>query len=279
MDVRISPVQEKIDIEGVSTAVSHREGNGPALVCVHGNSLSRKEFLPLWMDPILKFFPLVTYDLPGHGESDRPVVPEKTYTMAGYAAHLKGLIDVLELDRVVLLGHSLGGHIALEAAGTVMGPELEGLFLMGTPPIAALEDFSRAFRPLPKGASLFKGPLSEEELAVIAETFTGDETRRGPVIQSIRSTDATARSNLIRSLSAGEFHNEQLFLSRTNLPWTLAFGDEDKLLNLDYLRKPSLQDLAGPRLKWIPRGEHLLHWINHGGVLSELRIFMERFNG
>lgn len=66
-------------------------------------------------------------DLPGHGRS----APPGRQRIADYAAVLQDMIATLQLDRLVLAGHSMGGAIAQELA--LQQPEwLRGLVLMGT---------------------------------------------------------------------------------------------------------------------------------------------------
>ena len=52
-------------------------------------------------------------DFRGHGRSD---VPGGPFTLAGLADDVLALVDRLELGGVVLVGHSLGGMVALDAA-------------------------------------------------------------------------------------------------------------------------------------------------------------------
>lgn len=66
-------------------------------------------------------------DLPGHGKSD----PPSENSVAGYARRLHDWLEELALERALLVGHSLGGAIALHAA--VAHPEkIAGLVLVGT---------------------------------------------------------------------------------------------------------------------------------------------------
>ncbi len=52
-------------------------------------------------------------DLPGHGLSDKPSVP---YSVGFFSEALIGFMDALGLERVALVGHSLGGHVCLRLA-------------------------------------------------------------------------------------------------------------------------------------------------------------------
>ncbi|MGH9043529.1 MAG: alpha/beta fold hydrolase [Acidimicrobiales bacterium] len=70
---------------------------------------------------------VVLLDLPGHGRSAKPATPA-AHRIEAYSATVLGLLEVLEIDRAVLGGMSLGANVALEAASLV--PErVAGLLL------------------------------------------------------------------------------------------------------------------------------------------------------
>src|SRR3954463_14870862 len=86
--------------------VSVREcGRGAAVVCLHGIGSGAAS----WLDTALLLEPharLIAWDAPGYGESTpvEALVP----TAADYARRLHALLDALEIDSCVLVGHSLG---------------------------------------------------------------------------------------------------------------------------------------------------------------------------
>ena len=72
----------------------------------------------------------VAFDFRGHGQSDAPA--DNDYAVEALAADIAAVVDSLELDRFVLVGHSMGGSAAIYYAGN--HPErLAGLVLEGTP--------------------------------------------------------------------------------------------------------------------------------------------------
>jgi len=83
---------------------------GEAVVFVHGNPDAAGDWAPL-MARIAEFAAVVAPDMPGFGGADKRA--DQDYTLAGYAAHLGGLIDQLDLDRVHLVAHDFGGPMAL----------------------------------------------------------------------------------------------------------------------------------------------------------------------
>lgn len=88
-------------------------GNGTEnLVLLHGFM----ENLSIWedMEPFLSDkFRLIKVDLLGHGKS--PIISD-THTMGMMAAEVKILLDSLKIEKCHILGHSMGGYVALELA-------------------------------------------------------------------------------------------------------------------------------------------------------------------
>ncbi len=91
-----------------------REGSGPPLVLLHGVG-HRRQVWDAVMDRLTRHREVIAGDLPGHGESG-PMATDRPVTEV-LAAALLGLLDDLGLDRPHIAGNSLGGRIALEAAG------------------------------------------------------------------------------------------------------------------------------------------------------------------
>lgn len=89
--------------------------SGEAVIFVHGNPDAGGDWEPL-MTRIAEFATVIAPDLPGFGGADKRA--DVDYTLAGYAAHLGGLIGQLGIERVHLVAHDFGGPIALTwAAG------------------------------------------------------------------------------------------------------------------------------------------------------------------
>lgn len=107
--------------DGVSIAYEARGQGETTLVFLHCWCGDRT-FWRNQMDEFAKDYRVVAIDLPGHGQSGKN---RETWTVAKYGEDVGGVIDQLDLKRVILIGHSLGGPIALEAArlrpGRVIG--------------------------------------------------------------------------------------------------------------------------------------------------------------
>jgi len=89
--------------------VYYEGGQGQTIVLLHGFGDSKETWLGVakLMTP---HFHLIIPDLPGWGESSR--VPDASYNVNAQAARLQTFVQTLQLQRFILVGHSLGGAIA-----------------------------------------------------------------------------------------------------------------------------------------------------------------------
>jgi pimeloyl-ACP methyl ester carboxylesterase len=85
------------------------------VILVHGLLLSQKMDRPLAHDLAARGNRVITVDLLGHGESDRPRDMWR-YSMRSFGEQLVALMDHLEIDQAVIMGTSLGANAALEVA-------------------------------------------------------------------------------------------------------------------------------------------------------------------
>jgi len=89
-----------------------RAGRGPALVLLHGLGCDHRTWLPV-LGELSRHFTVIAPDLLGHGRSAKP---RADYSVAGYANGVRDLLTVLGVDKVTVVGHSLGGGVALQFA-------------------------------------------------------------------------------------------------------------------------------------------------------------------
>src|SRR3989441_400283 len=118
----------------------------PALVLVHCWTCDSS----FWKDQIARLAKnrqVVTLDLAGHGSSGRT---RTEYTMQAFGQDVKAVADELKLDRMVLVGHSMGGAVILEAA------KLLGSRVVGLVPIDTLLDVEQSSDPKESDAVMAK---------------------------------------------------------------------------------------------------------------------------
>ncbi len=102
----------KLMRDGVALVYDESGSGQPPLLFIPGGSCERWSF-HRQHEHFSARHRCVSVDLRGHGDSDQPVQP---YTMAGYADDVAWVIGQLGLDRPVVVGHSMGGAIALQLA-------------------------------------------------------------------------------------------------------------------------------------------------------------------
>ena len=85
-------------------------GGDPPVVLLHGLSANAHEFCGLIDAGLSPRFRVIAPDLRGRGQTDKP---ERGYSIGEHAQDVIALLDFLELDRVVIGGHSFGGLLAI----------------------------------------------------------------------------------------------------------------------------------------------------------------------
>jgi len=113
--------------DGVRIAYEVHGGGSLALVFVHGWSCNRS-FWAGQMEPFSKQFKVVAVDLAGHGDSGRN---REKWTIQSYGDDVAAVVKKLNLKRVILIGHSMGGDVIPEAALRLQG-RVVGLIWLDT---------------------------------------------------------------------------------------------------------------------------------------------------
>ncbi len=105
------------------------KGSGPPVILIHGLAASLHDWADMLPDLADNGYRAYALDLLGHGLSEKPRDPLK-YETEGLYAHLQSWIDSLALEQpVIIIGHSLGGHLGLNY--TLRCPErVRGLVLI-----------------------------------------------------------------------------------------------------------------------------------------------------
>jgi pimeloyl-ACP methyl ester carboxylesterase len=103
----------------------------------------------------------VALDLRGHGRSEVP--RDGRYALADFATDVQRVMDTLEIRRAVVVGHSLGGGVAVVLAG-VMPDRVAGVFL-----VDPIDDPSK--RPADENADAFLRRLDSPEYSSVIEAY------------------------------------------------------------------------------------------------------------
>jgi non-heme chloroperoxidase len=119
--------------DGVSIAVQNW-GNpaGPEILFIHGFSQASLSWARQTSSELSKEFRIVTYDLCGHGNSDKPLEPEKYKDSKRWADEVNAVMETAKLKRPVLVGWSYGGAVIADYLKVHGTGNLAGLNLVDT---------------------------------------------------------------------------------------------------------------------------------------------------
>lgn len=140
-------------------------------------------------------------DLRGHGQSDKP---QQDYTMALFAEDLAWLCGQLKLTKPVMIGHSMGGVIALEMAARF--PELPAAIVVLDSPIVPPQSLRDALAPLME--ALTTPGHKEAQRKLVADVLflpTDDAKRKARIVKAMSNAPqhvmAPAFGNILKPVS------------------------------------------------------------------------------
>lgn len=230
----------------------------PPVVFVHGAGGTHQQWLYQVRD--LAQAPTYALDLPGHGRSEGP----GRDSITGYADWLVAFLDVAELEQVVLVGHSMGGGIALDVA--LRYPDrLAGLGLIATgarlrvaPAILdSMHKSKDAAVRLICGAAF--GPEAPEEMARLGR----------------RQMGATPADVLHGDFVACDAFDVMDQLGRIETPTLVLCGTQDRLTPVKYA--VNLRDgIPGARLTLVEGAGHMVMIEQPAAVVRALTGFLEK---
>ncbi len=109
--------QKVLSADGVEIVYETAGEGNPALVLIHGWSCD-KSYWSEQVKDLSKNYKVITIDLGGHGESG---LNRENWTIEKYGEDVASVVNNLELEKVILVGHSMGGSVILEAAKILKG--------------------------------------------------------------------------------------------------------------------------------------------------------------
>jgi pimeloyl-ACP methyl ester carboxylesterase len=250
--------ERQIDVGGQRIGYAQSEGHGRPVIFVHGNSSSARTWQQVMAGPFGQRFRCLAFDLPGHGNSAKAANRED-YSLPGYAEVLAGFAQATDASDAVIVGWSLGGHIALEAASAM--PAVAGYVIFGTPPVASAAQMGEAFLPNPAMNVGFTADVDPDQAHAYAASFTAPGSALSPdeFVADILRTDGEARAGLIASVGEGRFADEIAIVSTLRQPLAILHGEDEQLVSLDYLGTLTIPSLWRGTVQVIPGVGHALH--------------------
>ena len=233
-------------------------GPGPAVLFVHGNSSCKKIFARQLESPLASRSRLIAFDLPGHGESSNAPEPSLTYSIHGFADAALALLSALEIERAIVVGWSLGGHIALELMAR--WPGCVAAWITGTPPAGA-NDLAKAFLPSPHMELTFKENFGAEEARAFAQEAVGARVPlESWMLEACRRADGRFRPLMLASALAGRDLDGREIAATSPLPLAVVSGGREPFVDNAFLTSLTYRNLWDGQVHILAGLAHMPLW-------------------
>jgi pimeloyl-ACP methyl ester carboxylesterase len=258
-------------------------GRGPAVLFIHGIG----DDSSTWLDVLASLageFTVIAPDLLGHGGSAKP---RADYSVAAYACGMRDLLATLEIEQVSVVGHSLGGGVAMQFA--YQFPELcERLVLVGSggigPGVHPLLRLAAA-----PGAGLMLPLIGIVPVRAALRGFSGLLRLTGGiglgsdldyvVGKYVRLVESTSRQAFLRTLRSvvdwrGQVVNmlDRCYLTE-GMPTMLVWGTRDNVVPSSHAELAH-EAMPGSRLEIFEGAGHFPHHSDPQRFLAILREFL-----
>ena len=238
-----------------------RSGEGPPLLLLHGFTGSSASWIPLRAALNVKHT-TIAVDLPGHGRSSSPRDPTR-YSLTRFADDVVRMLDALELERVALLGYSMGGRAALRVA--LAHPDrVAALVLESTSP--GIADSARHSARLAADLALATSIERDGVDAFVAQwedmpMWASQRQLPDAVLDAQRTqrraSDAVGLANSLRGAGAGVVESVMHRLAGLRVPALVVVGALDEPYVA--LGRSMQQALPDARLTVVPEAGHAVH--------------------
>ena len=245
-----------IDLDGVRVFCREAGDPGaPAILLPHGYPCSSFEFRNL-MPLLADRWHLIAPDLPGHGASSDAIDPDRSYSMEGYADAMVEVLRRLEIDKAIVFGWSLGGHIGLEMIDRF--PGMLGLMITGTPPISPSQ-VGEGFKPSPHMGLAGKEAFSEADAEAYARSTCG-EPYDAELHAMVARTDGRARRLMFEKFAAGTGRDQSVIVATATVPLAVVNGIDEPFVDLGFVSRVRYANLWEGKTHEIEKSGHAPFW-------------------
>lgn len=242
------------------------EGKGKNLVFLHGfleNISMWKQIIPTFT----KNYRVVCIDLLGHGKSGNLGY---IHPMEEQAKMIKSVLDLLNLRKYILIGHSMGGYVSL-AFAELFPNNINGMCLMNS---SALPDSKEKLENRVRGIAAVKNKASIFVKMAIPNLFSKENVARFPEeIQEItKEALIISKQGIIASLEGMKIRKDRTSILRSGrFPMLMIISKKDPALNYQCL----IDQVKNTNVKIVefPDG-HMSHVENKTDLISAFKIFI-----
>lgn len=292
VEARFPPVGEFVEVDGRQMHVldiddgAVSDAGQPAILFIHGASSNLRDL----SEPLAKSLTgelgtaarLVFVDRPGHGYSQRSNgAQSRDHLPDGQADVLAGVLDRLDIERAVVVGHSYGGAVA--AAMAVNHPQRVAGLVFLTPathpwPGAGITWYYRVAQvpvigwlftrlvAVPGGNLLYrpsvKGVFHPEPVPDAFEERSGTRLVLRPGVFANNARDVASLHDAVTRLSP-EYPS-------IGVPTAILTGDRDRIVLPEIHSEGLRGDIDGARLVWLEGDGHMPQWTRREEVVREI---------
>jgi pimeloyl-ACP methyl ester carboxylesterase len=264
-------------------SVSYLEaGEGPVLLLIHGMGGSYENWREV-MAPLARRYTVIAPDLPGHGAS-APSAGD--YSLGALAGGLRDLLIALGHERATLVGHSLGGGVAMQLAyhfpefaerlvlvsSGGLGPEVSPILRAAALPGANLVIAATASTANLLGGGVGRGlarlglrPAPDVQEVARGYASLADPARRAAFLATLRAVISSAGQRIDAS--------DRLYLT-SEIPVLIMWGTRDPIIPARHGRRAH-EAIAGSRLVLFDEVGHLPQLEVPGEFVEALERFLE----
>jgi pimeloyl-ACP methyl ester carboxylesterase len=257
-------------------------GSGPPVVLIHGmlNSSSHWQAVAL---NLAAEYTVIAPDLIGHGDS---AGPRGDYSLGAHAASIRDLLAAVGIDRATLVGHSLGGGVAMQFFYQ-FPQRVERLVLISSGGLGREVSPMLRTAALPGMSALLSATIHPRLLGALRETGSRLRARgagSGVYLQAIARAlspleNADARAAFLHTLRAViDVHGQRvsatdrLYLLEA-IPTLIVWGERDHTIPLRHGRAAQ-RAIPGSSFRTLPAAAHFPHLEDPDGLSALLRQFI-----
>ena len=269
---------ERLTLHGHDVGFAHG-GKGEAVLLVHGIAGSYDTW-DLVLPELAKRFYVIAPDLLGHGRSAKP---KGDYSLGAYASGLRDLLQILDVGPVTVVGHSMGGGVAMQFAYQFpqlierlilvdsggLGPEVTPFLRAATLPgadlvlsVATSDRVTRMMSPLVRAGLAMKPSIGHvvDHLALLKDR----ETRRAFITTARTVLDMQGQRIDAR---------DRLYLAQL-LPILIVWGERDRFIPVGH-GKEAHALIPDSRLELFADAGHFPHRDDPERFVSVLGDFID----
>ena len=261
-------------------------GEGPTILLIHGIAGSSTTWRAV-MPALAEHYTVIAPDLLGHGHSAKP---RGDYSLGAYASGIRDLLAVLGQERGTLVGHSLGGGVAMQFAyqfpewaqrlvlvasgglGKEVSPLLKAVTLPGAEYVLPLL-LHRRIREMASGPGLWPAGWAGDRATPWLRC--GAATRRLTDRHGQMAFIHTVRSVIDIAGQRVSAH-DRLYLAEA-VPTLIVWGDHDRIIPVAHAYRAA-EAIPSARLEILEGAGHFLPWQDADRFLAVLEDFLETTN-